>query len=102
MRIYFDDHINDFVYSAGVPKWTVTAVQPQKDYTLLLTFTDGEKRLYNALPLLEKDIYSPLKNIAFFMNARVDGDTVVWNDEIDIAPEHLYESSCTVGGAEND
>lgn len=99
LNTYFDERIQDYVYSFGVPKWAVTAVQPQKDYTLLLTFADGEKRLYNALPLLEKGIYSPLKNLAFFMGARVGGDTVIWNDEIDIAPEHLYESSAPITSA---
>ena len=46
-----------------------------------------------ALPLLEKEIYAPLRNLNFFMKARVEGDSVVWNDEIDVAPEHLYEYS---------
>jgi hypothetical protein len=58
-----------------------------------LTFADGEKRLYDALPLLEESIYSPLRNLDFFMNAKVDGDSVSWSDELDIAPEHLYECS---------
>lgn len=101
MKTYYDKRIKDYVCSAGIPKWRVTAVQPQKDYTLLLTFIDGEKRLYNALPLLEKSIYSPLKNLAFFMSAKVDGDTVAWSDEVDIAPEHLYECSNPIGGAKN-
>lgn len=101
MKIYYDERIKDYVYSAGIPKWRVTAVQPQKDYTLLLTFTDGEKRLYNALPLLDKGIYSQLKNLSFFMSARVDGDTVIWSDEVDIAPEHLYDNSSPVGGVLN-
>jgi hypothetical protein len=98
MKIFFDERTNDFVYSAGTPKWIVTDVQPQTNYTLLLTFTGGEKRLYNALPLLEKKIYSPLKNLAFFMSAKVAGDTVVWSDEVDIAPEHLYKYSNPIDG----
>ena len=69
------------------PVWVVKDVVPQADYTLLLTFTGGEKRLYNALPLLDKAIFADLKNLPFFMNARVSGDTVIWNDDIDIAPE---------------
>ena len=79
----------------------VEAVTAQDDYTLLLTFTGGEKRLYNARPLLEKSIYYPLKNIDFFLSAKVECGTVVWNDDVDIAPEHLYERSHPVGGAEN-
>lgn len=75
------------------PYWVVKNVQPQTDYTLLLTFAGGEKRLYNARPLLDKAIYAQLRNPAFFMSARADGGTVVWSDEVDIAPEHLYECS---------
>ena len=88
--------VDDFVFSAGDPKWVVTAVQPQKDYTLFLTFGDGERRIYNALPLLGKSIYEPLRNMAFFLSARVGGDTVCWGDDVDIAPEHLYECSIPV------
>ncbi len=63
----------------------------KKDYTLIITFADNKKRIYNALPLLKKSIYFPLKNIAFFLKAKVFCGTVVWNNDIDIAPEHLYE-----------
>ena len=79
------------------PVWVVDAVKAQEDYTLLITFTGGEKRLYDAHPLLEKAIYSPLKNISFFLGARADCGTVVWNDDVDIAPEHLYECSRPAG-----
>lgn len=80
------------------PVWVVTHVVPQADYTLLLTFASGEQRIYNAGGLLEKPIYAPLKNLAFFMGAVADCGTVVWDDDIDIAPEHLYSHSCPVGG----
>lgn len=75
------------------PKWVVKKVIANSDYTLLLTFENGEKKLYNAVPLLKKDIYKPLMNLSFFMKAKVECGTVVWSDEIDIAPEHLYEYS---------
>ena len=63
--------VDEFVCSAGDPKWVVTAVRPRGDYTLFLTFGDGERRIYNALPLLEKSIYEPLGNMSFFLRARV-------------------------------
>lgn len=75
------------------PAWVVKEVTAQEDYTLLITFIDGEQRIYNARPLLDKAIYSSLKNIAFFLGAKADCGTVIWNDDIDIAPEHLYECS---------
>ncbi len=83
------------------PVWVVTEVKAKDDYTLLITFIGGEKRIYNARPLLEKAIYSPLKNLAFFLSAKVDCGTVIWNDDVDIAPEHLYECSLPVGGVVN-
>ncbi len=83
------------------PDWIVIDVQPKEDYTLLLTFADGTKKIYNARPLLDKAIYTQLKNLAFFLCAKVECGTVVWNDDIDIAPEHLYECSQSIGGAFN-
>lgn len=79
------------------PKWIVKEVKANEDYTLSLTFADGAKKIYNARPLLEKAIYAQLANLAFFLKAHAECGTVVWNDEIDIAPEHLYECSTTVG-----
>lgn len=78
------------------PVWVVKEVQPKDDYTLLLTFADGSKKIYNARPLLEKALYSWLQNLAFFLSAKAECGTVVWSDDIDIAPEHLYECSISV------
>ena len=77
--------------------WVVKEVQPKENYTLLVTFSDGIKKIYDARPLLEKAIYFPLKNLSFFMSAKVECGTVVWNDDVDIAPEHLYECAQPVG-----
>ncbi|MBQ7151744.1 MAG: DUF2442 domain-containing protein [Synergistaceae bacterium] len=73
------------------PAWVVEEVQPHKDYTLTIKFHDGSTKLYDAKPLLKIPLYEPLKNPGFFMRAYADG-TVVWNEDIDIAPEHLYEA----------
>ena len=78
------------------PVWIVKDVHPNNNYTLLLTFENGETKLYDASPLLEKKIYSRLKSLTFFLNAKVEYGTVVCNDDIDIAPEHLYECSKTI------
>ena len=75
------------------PVWIVKDVIPTKDYQLILTFADGTKKRYNAWPLLRKEIYAPLRNLSFFLNARVECGTVVWNDDVDLSPEHLYECS---------
>ena len=75
------------------PVWVVTNVQPQKNYTLILTFVSGEKKLFDTRPLLAKVIYQPLNNLSFFLTAKADCGSVAWINEIDIAPEYLYEYS---------
>lgn len=77
----------------NTPVWVVKKVQPQKNYTLIITFADGTEKIYDARPLLNKRIYERLKNRAFFMTAHAECGTVVWDNDIDIAPEHLYETA---------
>ncbi len=75
------------------PTWHVTEAEPYQGYTILLTFENGEKRLYDATPLLEKPICASLREPSFFARAKAAYGTVVWSDDIDIAPEYLYEYS---------
>ena len=80
----------------GVPEWVVTNVVAQNDCTLLLDFADGSRKIFSVRPLLEKEIYLPLRNPGFFMQAKVECGTVVWNSEVDIAPEYLYENGVAI------
>ena len=75
------------------PEWIVEDVKAREDYTLLITFSGGIQRIYDARPLLEKPLFAALKCLPFFLRARAAYGTVIWNDDIDIAPEHLYECS---------
>lgn len=93
MESVYNAQLQDFIMNAGCPVWVVKEVQPQRNYTLLITFASGEQKIYNAQPLLEKAIFAPLKDLDFFMKARVVGGSVAWSDEVDVAPEHLYECS---------
>ncbi len=80
----------------NLPEWVVKNVKANDDYTLLITFADGERKIYDARPLLKKPIYASLKNLPFFLSAKAEYDTVVWSDDVDIAPEHLYECSRSI------
>ena len=74
----------------------VTAVEPQDGYRLLVTFENGERRLFDCTELLEKRVYAPLRNKGFFDLVQAEYGTAVWDGCIDIAPEHLYERGVTV------
>ena len=73
------------------PRWVVTSVKANPDYTLDITFADGTRKKYDTYPLLQKTIYADLKNLSLFLSAKAERGTVAWNDDIDIAPENLYE-----------
>ena len=71
----------------------VIAVETLPDYILLLTFENNEQKCFDMKSYLNGTAFQPLKNPSFFKQARVDYGTVVWSDEIDIAPETLYHLS---------
>ena len=78
-------------------KWIVTDVEPREDFTLILTFAGKKKRLFDCKRhLFSKSYAQRLKDTNFFMQARVDHQTVVWADDLDIAPEYLYENSVKI------
>lgn len=86
----------DAEIKARQPKWVVKSVKPRENYTLLLTFEDGKKGIYDVKPLLKDKIFEPLKDMRLFMLAHMECSTVVWNDELDIAPEELYDNSTEI------
>ncbi len=73
-----------------------TTVAAEENYTLRITFNNGETRLFNATPYLAYPAFEALKAVSLFMQARVAHNTVVWNEEVDIAPENLYLESTPV------
>lgn len=71
----------------------VVKVEARSDYTLMLEFENGERRVFDMAPLMDKKPFVHLKESPVFMTAFVDYGTVVWPGEIDIAPETLYGRS---------
>ena len=76
------------------------AVVPNDDYTLTLTFTNGEVRVYDMKPWLDKGVFRELQNIGYFRCVHIDRagfGTVEWSHEQDVCPDMLYEKSVPVG-----
>ena len=71
----------------------VVGVEPHKDNTLLLIFENQEKRLFDMTPYLDKKPFTKLKGSPLFMKATIAHGTVVWPENIDIAPETLWDYS---------
>ena len=75
----------------------VSSVEIRPDYHLLLTFRNGEQRLFDVSDLLKLPAYRTVKNV--FSSVHVEFGTVVWPGDIDISPETLYLKSVPVESA---
>lgn len=75
-----------------VPKIKNAVVADQK--TIIVTFDNGEVKLYDVSRLLHNDMFSPLNNHAFFKNVKVEpgGYAVYWNEMIDISEYELWKN----------
>ena len=71
----------------------VTEVQATNDYRLVLTFDNGERRLFDLRPYLSIGRFAELRDIDAFKQISVSFDTVEWTNGLDIDPEFLYANS---------
>ena len=74
----------------------VEKVKPLKDFQLLISFTNGEEKLFDIKPYLDKGVFKALKDINLFNQAHVAWGTVVWNEDLDMSPDTLYLDSKTL------
>lgn len=76
----------------NIPK--VQSARAVDDRTLVIEFDNRQKRTYDITPLLEKEMFSPLKNPALFKAVHVEqgGYAVVWNGDIDISEHELWKN----------
>lgn len=68
----------------------ITAVEVLSGYWLRLTLSNGDVVERDVRDLVRGGVFEPLRNRReLFEAAFVDGDTVAWPGEVDIAPETL-------------
>ena len=71
----------------------VVEAVPSDDYSLRLTFNNGERRIFDAKPLFSMPVFQPLQNRGFFALVKVEHGTIVWPRDIDYCPDTLYSES---------
>lgn len=95
-------------YAAGRKK--IIAVSPNEDFTLTLDFDNGEKRLYDCKPLLEKGtVFAPFQQYDNFRRVYLDDTNcvawdidpdidskIVWSNKVDLCPDGCYVDSVLV------
>jgi len=63
------------------------------NYELQLTFNNGKEAMVNLEDMVVNDrrkIFIELKDIARFKDFKVEHSTVVWSNDLDLAPEYLF------------
>ena len=73
-----------------------TAVEALKDYNILVTFDNGEKRIFDVKPYLDHPAYKELKINAIFRTVKPAGLSIEWIYGQDICPDELYFKSVPV------
>lgn len=96
MYTEYDETKKEYICYGDEPLIVVREVKANDNFTMLLTFTTGERKMFDARPLLAEKLYAPLKSKALFEKAYVSCGGVCWNDTLDIAPEYLYENSTVI------
>lgn len=109
----FDQRMAEY-FSAG--RRRITGVIPNDNFTLTLTFDNGERRIYDAAPLLQAGtVFAPFRDLDNFRRVYLDeshcvswdidptvDSNVVWSNKVDLSPDNCYVDSRPVeGGAPN-
>ena len=63
------------------------------DFEILLKFENNEVKKISLQHLLNEKPFSALQNKNIFNLAYIENGTICWPQDIDIAPEYLYNNS---------
>lgn len=68
----------------------VKAVKANPDYTLTLTFTNGEVKVFDVKPYLDKGIFRELRDRNEFNSVKPFLGSIQWRNGQDFCPDMLY------------
>ena len=71
----------------------VVAVLPNSDYTLTLTFANGEVKTFDVKPYLNIGIFRELQDQRYFNSVRPFLGSIQWQHGQDFCPDTLYLES---------
>ncbi|MBM2813001.1 MAG: hypothetical protein HW416_3760 [Chloroflexi bacterium] len=71
----------------------VRSVSPLQNYLLEVEFENGEHRLFDLKPYLQRGLFTRLQNPPVFQAARVVAGSVEWPGGLDLSYDTLYLES---------
>ena len=86
---------------------TITSVLPNDDFTLSISFDNGENRIFDVKPLLKQGtVFEPFTKLENFKRVYIDDShciswdidpnidsKIVWNNKVDLCPDSCYVES---------
>ena len=70
----------------------VASIEYREGYVYHVVFDDGLEGDVDFSEYAGRGpVFEPLRDLAFFQQARIEGGTIAWPNGADIAPETLYE-----------
>lgn len=83
----------------------ITSLATLPDFILLVGFQDGEYKQFDLKPYIKKyPAFQSLKNVnGLHEQAKIDvgGFGIVWNDDLDVSAEGIYEKGSSCSEPEN-
>lgn len=71
----------------------IISVKPEQNFSLLLTFGNGEVKRFDVKPYLEIGIFKELKDIGLFNSVKPFLGSIQWSNGVDLCPDTLYLES---------
>lgn len=68
----------------------ITQVETRPGHRLRVGFENGEARLFDLTPYLDKGVFQELRDEAYFQRVRSVGGGVEWPHEQDLSADTLY------------
>lgn len=88
--------VNDIAYAENFnnKELKIIDIKVVSELCMLVTFSNGEKRIFDAKYLLQYPAYKKLEDFEVFKNAYIENGVIVWdNGAIDIGIYAVYENS---------
>jgi hypothetical protein len=75
------------------PIYRVVSFEIVGSYCLRVTFDDGSVQLIDFSPVLEGEVYGPLRDLSLFNQVRIDPEvhTLTWPNGADFDPATLHD-----------
>ena len=88
--------VNDIAYAENFNNKNLKIINLKiiSELCMLVTFSNGEKRIFDAQFLMQYPIYKKLQDFNIFKNAYIENGIIVWdNGAIDIGTDTVYNNS---------